>query len=117
MVASLYSSSRNRGGDIYLIQLLLPLYDNHGQALPKTLFAQVRDELVEQFGGLTAYTRAPVDGLWREDDNHAVHDDLVIYEVMACELDRAWWANYRALLETRFRQEQLLIRAQRVEIL
>lgn len=102
---------------MYLTQLLLPLYDSHGQALPKTLFAQVRDELLEQFGGLTAYTRAPVDGLWREDDKHAVHDDLIIYEVMACELDRAWWANYRASLETRFCQEQLLIRAQLVEML
>lgn len=102
---------------MYLTQLLLPLYDNDGQALPKTLFAEVRDELMKQFGGLTAYARAPANGLWREDESHAVHDDLIIYEVMAPELDRSWWANYRASLETRFRQELVVIRAHPVEML
>lgn len=102
---------------MYLTQLLLPLYDNDGQALPKALFDDVRNELMEQFGGLTAYARAPANGLWQENDNRAVRDDLVIYEVMASELDRAWWANYRASLEARFRQEQLLIRAHPVEVL
>ncbi len=102
---------------MYLTQLLLPLYDNDGQALPKALFAEVRNELVEQFGGLTAYARAPANGLWREDDSRAVRDDLVIYEVMISELDRIWWTNYRTSLEARFRQEQLLIRAHPVEVL
>ncbi len=102
---------------MHLIQLLLPLYDNDGKALPKPLFAKVRDELMQQFGGLTAHTRAPVNGLWCEEDSHAVRDELIIYEVMASELHRAWWTNYRASLETRFRQEQVLIRAHAVELL
>lgn len=102
---------------MHLIQLLLPLYDNDGQALPKSLFAEVRVELTQQFGGLTAHTRAPVKGLWREDDDSAVRDDLIIYEVLAPELDRTWWRDYRTSLETRFRQEQVLIRAQSIEVL
>lgn len=102
---------------MYLIHILLPLYDNDLQALPQALFTDVRDELMKQFGGMTAHTRAPVNGLWREDDSHAVHDDLIIYEVMTAELDRAWWAGYRRSLEIRFRQEQILIRAQPVELL
>lgn len=102
---------------MYLIDLLLPLYDNDQQALPSALFNEVREELMQRFGGLTAHTRAPVNGLWQEDDNHAVRDDLVIYEVMAAELDRQWWAQYRESLETRFRQEQVLIRAYPIEIL
>jgi len=100
-----------------LIHVFLPLYDNDQQALPKALFAEVRDELINQFGGLTAHSRAPVDGLWKEDDSHAVRDDMVIYEVMTPELDRAWWSDYRATLEARFRQEHLLIRVQTVEVL
>ncbi|MBA1279615.1 MULTISPECIES: hypothetical protein [Pseudomonadaceae] len=100
---------------MHLIQLLLPLYDNDGQALPKSLFAEVRDELMQQFGGLTAHTRAPVNGLWLEDDNAAVRDDLIIYEVLAPELNRSWWSDYRTSLETRFRQEQVLIQAHPVE--
>lgn len=87
---------------MYLTQLLLPLYDNDGQNLPKALFAEVRDELTQQFGGLTAHSRAPVDGLWQEDDSHAVRDDLIIYEVISDELDHAWWKAYRASLEERF---------------
>lgn len=97
---------------MYLIQLLLPLYDNDQQAQPRALFERVREELVARFGGLTAYTRAPLSGLWQDDTEHTVRDDLVIYEVMTAELDRAWWRRYRRLLERRFRQESLLIRAQ-----
>ena len=102
---------------MYLIQLLLPLYDNDGAVLPKSLFAEVREELVRQFGGLTAYTRAPAHGLWCEDNDQTVRDDLIIHEVMAPELDRAWWQAYRASLEARFRQEQVLIRVHQVETL
>lgn len=102
---------------MYLVDLLLPLYDNDQQALPRALFDEVREELVERFGGLTAHTRAPVKGLWQEDDSNAVRDDLIIYEVMTAELDRAWWAQYRKSLETRFRQEAVLIRAHPIETL
>jgi hypothetical protein len=102
---------------MHLIQLLLPLYDNDNQPLPKTLFSEVRHELIERFGGLTAYTRAPANGLWLEDGEHAVRDDLVIYEVMAPKLDRIWWQNYRSSLETRFRQERIMVRAHRVSLL
>ena len=102
---------------MHLIQLLLPLYDNDDRPLPKALFSDVRRELIERFGGLTAYTRAPVDGLWLEDGEHAVRDDLVIYEVMAPKLDRAWWQDYRSSLETRFRQERIMVRAHRISLL
>lgn len=102
---------------MYLIQLLLPLYDNDGEDLPKSLFVAVRDELVQQFGGLTAYSRAPAHGLWCEGDEETVRDDLVIHEVMSDDLDRAWWENYRGTLERRFRQEQVLIRAHQIEVL
>lgn len=102
---------------MYLIQLLLPLYDNDGEPLPKSLFAEVRAELVQQFGGLTAYSRAPARGLWCEDDDETVRDDLIINEVMAEAIDRTWWVAYRASLEARLRQEQIMIRAHRVEVL
>ena len=96
---------------MHLIQLLLPLYDNAGAQFAQEPFLQVRDELVERFGGLTAYARSPVSGLWQDAGERPVHDDLVIYEVMAEDLDPAWWARYRTMLEARFRQEHLVIRA------
>lgn len=100
-----------------LIQVLLPLYDNDGRALPPGLFRAVAAELTERFGGLTAYTRAPAEGLWKEGPATTTRDDIVIYEVMADGLDRAWWRAYRAALERRFRQEQVVVRAQAVELL
>lgn len=103
---------------MHLIQILLPLYDNDGARLPGALFMQVRDELVDRFGGMTAYTRAPASGLWQEDEGQApVRDDLVIYEVMADTLDAAWWRNYRVQLEMRFKQEKLVMRAHDIRML
>jgi hypothetical protein len=101
-----------------LVQLLLPLYDNVGSPLPRDHFRGVRDELTERFGGLTAHTRAPAEGLWKEEEgDRPAHDDIVIYEVMAEELDRAWWKKYRHALERRFKQEQIVVRAQEIEVL
>jgi hypothetical protein len=101
----------------HVVQLLLPLYDNAGAALPHALFATVRQELVERFGGLTAYTRAPAKGLWQEDGGDTVRDDIVVYEVMVDALDEPWWQRYRADLEQRFAQQSLVVRASPVIVL
>lgn len=103
------------GGVIHLIQLLLPLYDNAGNAFPGAHYTKVRDELTARFGGLTAYSRAPAQGLWQESGGPTRRDDIIVYEVMAESLDRRWWTEYRQSLEQRFAQEQLVIRSQQVE--
>jgi hypothetical protein len=103
---------------MHLVQILLPLYDPTGIAFPQPMFRTVRGELMERFGGLTAYTRAPAKGLWKEDDQAPVaKDDIVVYEVMADALDRGWWSRYRQDLEGRFQQDALVIRAQEIELL
>ena len=100
-----------------LIQIFLPLYDNESNALPNALFGQVRDELVERFGGLTAHSRSPVHGLWQEENGATVVDDLIVYEVMTEEIDHTWWRDYRTALEQRFRQESIVVRAQSIQLL
>lgn len=100
---------------MHLVQLLLPLYDNAGRAFEKSVFDRVRDELTEKFGGVTAYRRSPAEGLWKEDGGEVNRDDVVIYEVVTDELDREWWARYAAELASRFRQEEMMIRAILVE--
>ena len=100
---------------MHLVQLLLPLYDNEGRAFPSGHYAGVRATLTDRFGGLTAYTRAPAQGLWSESDGPPKRDDIVVYEVMTDTLDRAWWADFRRSLERRFAQEELVIRALGVE--
>ena len=99
----------------YLVQILLPLYDNGGEQFGAATFGEVRAELTERFGGLTAHMRAPARGLWKTDDGTVTRDDIVILEVMAADLDRSWWRAYRERLEARFRQDAIVIRAMRVD--
>lgn len=101
---------------MHLVQILLPLASADGDRLPQALFGAVRQELVDRFGGLTAYTRAPAKGLW-EDGGDVERDDIVVYEVMVEQLDRSWWAGYRAQLCARFHQRELVVRAQGTELL
>jgi hypothetical protein len=101
---------------MHLVQLLLPLYSNSGVPFNKDMFNEVRRDLVERFGGITAHTRAPVDGLWQQSEQ-VVREDLVIYEVMVETLEEDWWRDYRARLESRFEQSSLVVRAHRVRLL
>jgi len=96
---------------MHLVQLLLPLRDNDGNAFGRDAFDEVRRELTERFGGSTLYARAPAVGVWKDDDGDVARDDVLVAEVMADHLDREWWRLYRADLERRFRQEELVVRA------
>lgn len=93
-----------------LIQILLPLYGADGMLLPVNLFADVKAELIDKFGGLTAYTRSPAEGRWM-DSERDVRDEIVIYEIMVPEVDTEWWRHYRLQLETLFGQKELIVRA------
>ena len=96
---------------MHVIEILLPLRDNEGKPFPHASLDRVRHELTERFGGVTAHLRAPAAGAWTDDAGDVARDDVVIVEVMADELDHAWWAGYRGELESRFRQDEILIRA------
>ena len=88
-----------------LVQILLPVYDEHGNRFPQSMYEKVARELTDSFGGLTAYVRAPAKGLWAERPGETRRDDIVVYEVMVESLDASWWRDYREALEGRFRQD------------
>jgi len=98
----------------HLVQLLLPLYANDGEAVAPACLDAVRRELTDKFGGLTAYTRAPAEGRWRTGDRVS-RDEVIVVEVMTDELDRGWWSEYRRTLEHRFEQQEIVARASAVE--
>ena len=100
---------------MHVVQILLPVYDKGGARFQQSHYDQVAKELTERFGGLTAYVRAPAAGLWQEDSGRTHRDDIVVYEVMAKRLDVAWWSQYRAELERRFAQDELVVRAQQMQ--
>ena len=101
---------------MHIVEILLPLTDNEGNAFGAELFGEVRRELVERFGGLTAFSRSPAEGLW-EDEGEVARDEIVVFEVMAEAIDRGWWADYRRKLEEMFDQDAIVVRAREVELL
>jgi hypothetical protein len=101
----------------HLIELFLPLADNEGRPFSRADHQAVEQMLADKFGGVTAYPRAPASGRWRSSDSDEQHDDLIIYEVMAEELDESWWLAYRKNLQDSFHQERILIRCQTVCLL
>jgi hypothetical protein len=100
---------------MFLVQLLLPLYDNDGRLFGHDAFARVRSELTERFGGVTVYQQAPAQGLWEESSGTVRRDDVIVMEVMTDALDRAWWTRCREELERRFRQQEIVVRATAIE--
>ena len=102
---------------MHLVQVLVPVYDNNGQPFPQAEFRKVRQELTDRFGGVTAYTRAPAEGSWEDEQGRVHHDDVAVVEVMVDSLDRAWWSRYREELTARFRQTELVVRATLMESL
>jgi hypothetical protein len=101
---------------MYLIQILLPLTDNAGKPLASNIFTDIKVELTGRFKGLTVYSRAPAEGLWKPRAGTR-RDEIVVYEVMVDQLDRAWWQDYRAHLEQLCDQESIVIRAEQIEVL
>lgn len=96
-----------------LVQLLLPRKSRE-KANPSPYFKDVRDELTAKFGGVTVYSRASAEGLWESEGGVVEQDEMVLFEVMAEKLQKRWWRNYRQLLEARFEQTEIVIRAHRM---
>lgn len=59
--------------------------------------------------------RAPATGLWEAPSGETVRDQVVVYEVMVEVLDAEWWGVLRVVLEARFAQQELVLRAQAIQ--
>lgn len=99
----------------HLVQILLPIHLPGGGDVPAEMFARVRSELTERFGGVTAYTRSPATGLWKRAADEVERDQVIMIEVVVDVFDREWWAQYREQLEKRFGQEEVHARAIAIE--
>lgn len=98
----------------HVVELFLPLDRRHGGTVPREQIQEVVDALAERFGGATAFTREPAEGLWKK--RILIRDRIVLVEVMVDDFDEAWWRDYRARLEHEFDQEQILIRVTQARI-
>jgi hypothetical protein len=101
---------------MHLVEILLPLNDNSGRPFRTEKYAEVREHLTERFGGLTAFSRSPAQGT-TSDGGKTVHDEIIVFEVVAETLDASWWKSYRLQLEREFRQDEIVVRASSVTLL
>ena len=85
----------------FVIEILLPVAHTPGKRSNLDL---VRDELTGEFGRATM-----------EDDGDIEIDRIVVVEAMTDEIDRNSWSSYRKKLEVRFRQEEIVVRAIKIE--
>ena len=96
---------------MHLVQILIPVFDNAGRRFEQHLFEAVRTQLIERFGGLTAFVQSPALGLWKDaESGTTTQDAMILIEVMSDTLDQAWWLAYRHSLEKIFRQNEIVIR-------
>lgn len=102
---------------MYVVEIVLPVFNADGQAYAKSRFEHVRNGLTEKFGGVTAFQRTPAIGLWKDDVGEVRRDDIAIFEVMTPALDKKWWSAYRRQLEINFGQQSVVVRASNVEVL
>ena len=82
---------------MYLIEILLPVRDNEGRPFAARTYQALRDELIDLYGGVTSFTRAPAQGETKCGDEK-VRDDIIVLEVMTEDINRPWWASYRKKL-------------------
>ncbi len=101
---------------MYLVQILLPTHDNDGKPFGEPVLAAIHGDLVEKFGGLTAYSRAPARGTWSPAGDSTL-DDIVVVEVMTQMLETDWWRQFRTTLEQTLRQHRIVVRAHRIEMI
>ena len=97
-----------------LIQMLLPV-PREGETSPA--LEVTRAELVETFGGVTAYVRSPARGVWTDDRGHESHDDVIMVEVVTAEFNRAWWRAFAARVAVRLGQDTMHVRALTIDLL
>jgi hypothetical protein len=101
---------------MYLIQILLPLYTSDKESVDPKCLLELRQELTETFGGITTYSRTPAHGLWKENDEKTVKDDLITFEILAESVDLSFWGQLKSRLELQLDQREILIRYWEVQV-
>jgi hypothetical protein len=91
--------------------MLLPTSDNQGKPYPNDYWETLKTTLSDKFGGVTAYSRAPAEGIWAPEGRTASKENVFVVEVMTDDLDEDWWSRQRRTLERELDQEEIVIRA------
>ena len=97
--------------------ILLPRYFNDGEPVPPELFVQSHEELTEYFGGVSIDT-VEVMGYWKQAGR--LYQDLLRRLTVAGEENAqtdAFIRQFKERLKERFKQEDIWITAQRIDVI
>ena len=100
-----------------LIQTLLPVSASRPDSEADERVRETRRELVDAFGGMTAYLQTPAQGVWTSPDGERERDAMVLVEIVTEHFDRSWWQAYAQKLAARFHQDVIHVRALAVDVL
>ena len=92
-----------------VIKVFLPLDTGAGLPIPLETIEGLVKGLADRFGGATAFTREPADGLWKTQTTMQ-RDRIIIVEVVVDQVDQEWWRSYKQRLEQEFGQDEIMIR-------
>ena len=95
---------------MHLIHIILPTSDDRDRPFPERMFADLRHELTERFGGVTVFSQGPAEGFWKNEGG-TCRDEIIVFEIMAEAIDAGWWSTLRERLELDFRQDEIVVRA------
>lgn len=99
-----------------LVQILLPKETGGGDPVSRQWFDALLKELTDRFGGVTSFIRSSGEGLW-QNGSEKKRDSIAVIEVMADELDQGYWRSLRERLERELMQNEIIIRAQAIQLL
>ena len=101
-------------------EIYLPLTHNDGRRVERSKFGRTGDELLAQFGGLTrmkADAGAAFKGDWVS-EGRLFSDDIIAYVIYTLDVNAgdAFMRDYKRVLKRRFKQDEILLVAQIVEL-
>jgi hypothetical protein len=98
-------------------EILLPLAHNDSQPVSRDLFDQTREELVNQFGGLSIQPNV-IRGLWVH-EGQRFEDELLrfVVDVEDTGENRKFFVDYKVVLRMRFEQIEIYIASYPIDIL
>ena len=103
-------------------EIYLPLRYNDGTRIERRKFQQVERELLEEFGGFTAMQQDSLHalrGFW-EYKGQVYQDEIVLFTVYTFEEfegAEVFLSHYKQVLKEKFRQEEVLLTAQTLEVI
>ncbi len=94
-------------------EIHLPIKFNDGSPVPDGLFLEVREELIEKFGGFTSSPPgSPAVGWWKDPNDPTgivYRDDIYIYWVTTIQDEDEFFKEYKKVLAVRFKQVEVWI--------